>query len=214
MAYENVIAAIEQALAEQQLPGDVEAAVQSGVPISRFVAGITNVEQLVGELSALGYKGIRQTRLVLAAQLKRELELFLDRLVLRRQQLKDGKITLSQFTSWLELSGIDAEGVALEVARAEAKPPAKVIQSVQVALRMAEVAEVPARPVEQPLTLGIRIVQAETMLVAPTVGVQSLALTLRLTELEEVEEVPVKTPVLYFDIIKIEEVPYGSQSIP
>ena len=210
MAYEDVIAAIEASLAEQPTPGEEQAAVQSGVPIARYVAGMTSVDQLEGELSALGYKGIRRTRLMLAAQLKRELELFNDRLAIKRQEVRDKIITLSQFTTWLELSGIDGEGVALEVSRAAAAVPAPGRESVEVSLRILDIEEVPARPMEQPVALGIRIIEAAAAPAAPAAGVQSLALSLRFAEVQSVQEVPVQSPVLYLDIIKIEEVPLGS----
>ncbi len=206
MPYEDVLRFIEQQLQELQSPGEAEAAVQSGVPIARYVAGMINPDELAGELTALGYKGLKRTRLMLAAQLKRELELFNDRLAIKRKQLADKQITLSAFTTWLEESGIDSEGVALEVSRAEAAGPAKVVESVQITLRLLQVQEVAARPEEQAIAVGLRVTQAE-LVEAPVEGIQPLNVSMSIIQLEgEITTPPLEPVSISLSLVGIEEV--------
>ena len=205
MAYEEVIRFIEDQLAQLQSPGEAEAAVQSGVPIARYAAGMTSVDQLEGELTALGYKGIKKTRLMLAAQLKRAFDQFNDRLAIKRKQLEDKKITQGAFVTWLEESGIDAEGIALEVSRAEAGGPAEVREAVQVNLRLLQVDQVPLRPAEAAISVALRVVQAEPVS-APLSGEQPLNVALSIIGLEEeVITVPVQPVMMFIDIIGIKE---------
>lgn len=205
MSIEDVLNFIESKLTQMPAPGEEEAAVQSGVPISRYVDGLTNESQLRGELSALGYKGLKLERYVLSAQLKRELALYQDRLTRYTKELQAGQITPDQFQSFLEGWGVPGENIPLELSKAQEAKPAVTLRSIQLDIRLLQVDEITPRPAEQALSLGIRILQAEEVL-APVTGTQPVALTLSILQVAEpVTITPIQPVELLIDIIGIKE---------
>lgn len=205
MPVEDVLNFIETKLAQLPAPGDEEIAVQSGIPISRYVAGLTGEQELRGELSGLGHKGLKLERLITAAQLKRELALYQERLDRYTKQLQKNLITPSQFTSFLESWGVPNTTIPLELSKAQEDTPAVTLRSVQVTLRLVQVEEIPARPAEAPISIGLSIRQAEAVS-APVTGVQPLSVSLSIIQHEaEVISPTIKPVELLMDIIGVKE---------
>lgn len=135
---------------------------QSAVAMTRYVEGLTDEQLLRGELASLGYEPRVIDRLVLAAQLRRQLELYKDRRDIWRTQLKSGDLTESEFRTLLEDAGVTPDTVALEADRSRSQKPASTVQSVDVTLSALNVGEIVAeRPVALPLDLGLSILATQ-----------------------------------------------------
>lgn len=163
MSIEGVLARIEAALTTVSPATEVTPPTQSGVPISRFVEGLDSEVELRGELEALGYTGLRQDRLVLAAQLKRQLALFLDARALWRKMARDGELTLAEFTALLETAGIPQESILMEQQALAAQKPAVTLAYAEVGITVSRWTGVPTRPQEEPTEIGLGILSAEVV---------------------------------------------------
>lgn len=202
----GVLADLEEALAGAQAPEVAAAATGSGVATARYVEGLTSEDELRGELQALGYVGPRQDRLVLVANLSRQLDLYRDRRDIWRAQLRARDISLDQFLALLEGAGIPDDSVALERARAEAQHPAAVLQSVQLSLAVLTAEEVPERPAGQPIALSIAVLEAAVVAEA-VAREQTISLSLSVLSAAEVPAAPALQPIaLSIAALEAEEV--------
>jgi len=187
-------------------PPAVEAeATQSGVAISRYVEGLTGEMQLRGELQALGYGGKRADRLVLAAKLRRQLELYRDMRTLWRAQLAKGQLTDSQYATLLESAGVPGQTILDELALTDARPPAQVLQAVQMSLEVVSATESPPAAVASPVALSLEIIAADEV-PGPLPPGDRVALSLEIIAADEVPALPTAQPVaLSLDLIAYEE---------
>lgn len=205
MAQSSILQTIEERISRARPPEAEARAAGSGVAVSRYAEGLTDETELRGELRALGYTGDREDNLVLQAQLRRELELYRDRLALLRQQQRAGDISLSQFLSGVEALGLSAEAVELERRRAESAAPAPVRRAVQISLGLLDVQEVPPRPAEQPVQITLGVLEA-AQVAAPASSSVPVALTLSVLEADVVPEpAPVQAVQIGLAILTISQ---------
>lgn len=201
----EALSAIELEMEGVQSPEREASATQSGVAVSRFVEGLTDEGELRGELQALGYTGQRQDRLVLAAQLRRQLDLYKDRLAIWRQQFKDGQLTQSEFATLIEGAGAGPDTLALELQRAAPQKPKAVIQSVLVGLSVLSAEELEARPAAQPVMITLGVLAAGEI-AAPVEAVERVQVSLNVLQAAEVPRPPALEPVLVtLAILEVEE---------
>ena len=203
---DGVLAFLSLKLAQVRPPGEAAQAVQQAVALTRYAEGLTDEQELRGELEVLGYSGLVLTRLLLSASLRRQLELYRDRLAIWRALLKDGKLTESEFRTLLERAGVSQETVLLEMERARSQRPSAPVKSldlsltvraapgivvprlapraINLGLRVARAETVPRPPAEEGLDLGLRVLAVPE--ISPRRVAQSIEVTLRAVSVEEV----------------------------
>ena len=206
MAISDIISDIAQRAARVQTTETETAATQGGVAVSRYVAGMTDVLELRGELKALGYTGIGQDRYVLAAELRRQLELFQDRLALWRDQLKKNELTSSEFATLLDGAGLPIESVNLELERATSVKPVAVTKRVAVSLGILEADILTPRPTEAPVAVSLGILEAD-IIPAAAAGLSRVGVQLRVRVAELAPTLaPVRPVAVSLGIIGVMEV--------
>lgn len=206
MPLENVISFIDKVLAEAPTPAEKDAAIQSGVALSRFVEGMTAEQELRGELQALGYDGLVLERYVLAAYLRRGLELFRERKALWRSQVKEGTITPSDYADLLEQAGVSQEAVEQELQLIGAQKPKQALQSVEVFLAVLGAEELPARAALPAAEISLKIMEASAVEEAVTLVLPS-EISLAILEAQQLPTIPAAAPVeLSLAILSAQEV--------
>lgn len=163
MPVPEIIRYLESKLAAVRPPGEEELAAGSSVAISRYVEGLTADTEFQGELEALGYSGARLNNLLLQGVLRRQLELYRDRLALWRQQVKDNVLAPSELLTLMEREGVGGDVVEMERQRMEAQTPTQPILSTEVTLSVLEIEEIAARPVAVATEVTLAVLGAETV---------------------------------------------------
>ena len=204
-AIEAGLALIESRLAGAQTEEEAARAAGSGVALSRYTEGMTDDQQLLGELTALGYAQPQLSNLLLQAQLRRSLSLWQERRALWKAQAKTGTLTPSEYQTLLEQAGLSAEAVLLELALIQSQKPAAVIQSSEIGIRILAANIIGERPQELTAEISLRVLSAVQAPPAPE-GIQPAQISLTILSAERAPEVGAAAPAqISLEIIEAQE---------
>ena len=160
MAIEDSISLIESRLAAVR-PAEAEAlAAGAPVAISRYVEGLSNDQELQGELEALGYSGPRLANFLLQAQLRRELEIYQARKAGWGKRFQAGDISEGEYRTLLERAGAEPDAIELEVALLAERPVSGALQSSEIFLSILSGEDVLPRPALAPSEIFLSMVEA------------------------------------------------------